>query len=46
MVGSENRETIEAAAVAIKARSHGDPRVWAPENWREIDLPPGSWSSG
>lgn len=34
----ENRETIEAAARAIKARSQDDPRVWAPENWREIDL--------
>lgn len=37
-VASENREIIKAAAELVKARSQDDPRVWAPPDWREIDL--------
>ncbi len=33
-----NRETIEAVAELIHERSQDVQRVWAPENWREIDL--------
>ena len=37
-MGSENRAIIEAAARAIASRSQDDPRVWAPADWREVDL--------
>lgn len=33
-----NRETIEAAAKLIRERSEDVQRVWAPPDWREIDI--------
>jgi hypothetical protein len=35
---TENDTIIETAARAIQLRSQDVQRVWAPENWREIDL--------
>ena len=35
---ASNREIIMEAAELVKARSQDLQRVWAPPNWREIDL--------
>ena len=37
-VASDDRETIHAAAELIRERSQDVERVWAPSDWREIDL--------